>query len=36
MNIDYELKMEDCELSIITAITPVPNYKSTVKIITSQ
>ena len=22
MNIDYELKMEDCELSLITAITP--------------
>ena len=36
MNIDYELKMEDCELSLITAITPLPNYKSLVKIITSQ
>ena len=23
MNIDYELKMEDCDLSIITAITPI-------------
>ena len=23
MNIDYELKMEDCELSLITAITPL-------------
>ena len=22
MNIDYELKMEDCELSLITAISP--------------
>ena len=36
MNIDYELKMEDCELSLITAITPLPIYKSPVKIITSQ
>ncbi len=23
MNIDYELKMEDCKLSLITAITPI-------------
>jgi hypothetical protein len=25
MNFNYELKMEDCDLSLITAITPLPN-----------